>query len=88
MNEDEVKKKRKESNIDMVIVHRNKYFGVNFSKRLAKEITFEEAFGLDFFDWDNMICIASDKNKKRYKEIRSKDETGFGFVIKECDKNE
>jgi len=66
--------------IDMVICHRNRYFGIDFSNGDVEEITFDEAFGHDFFDWDNMICIASDYNKERYDEMRGKHGLGFGKV--------
>jgi len=64
--------------IDMVIIHRNRNFGIDFSKRKVEEITFDEAFGNDVFDWDNNIFVGSDYNKERYEEARGED--GCGFV--------
>jgi len=72
---------RVDANIDMVICHRNRYFGIDFFRREIKEISFGEAFGLNFFDWDNMICIASKTNRRRYTEMRGKDGLGFGKVF-------
>lgn len=70
------------SKIDMVIIYKKRYFGIDFSKRKTAEISFDEALGHDFFDWDNMICLASDYNSQRYDEMRGQDGLGFGEVCK------
>ena len=66
--------------IDMVIMYKNRYFGINFSIRKIEEISFDEGFGYDFFDWDNMICMANDYNKLMYDEMRGKKGLGFGKI--------
>ena len=66
--------------IDMVVCYKNRYFGIDFSKQAVKEITFDEAYGKDFFDWDNMICMANESNKERYDTMRGKDGLGFGMI--------
>jgi len=68
--------------INMVVMHKGRYFGIDFSERNVKEVSFEEAYGSDFFDWDNMICMASEENKERYDEMRGKDGCGFGMICK------
>lgn len=66
--------------IDMVVIFKNRYFGIDFSRRDIKEITFNQAYGTDFFDWDNMICLASEDNKNKYSEMRGPDGLGFGKI--------
>ena len=74
---------QKDYKIDMVIIHKNRYFGICFQEKKVREITFNEAFGHNFFDWDNMICLASDENKRNYSLMRGKDGLGFGNVCSE-----
>jgi len=68
--------------IDMVIIYKNRYFGIDFEKKIVEEITFDEAFGKDFFDWDNNICLASEANGQKYDMMRGKDGLGFGSVCR------
>lgn len=55
---------------DMVIIYKFRYWGINFGKKKIQEITFDEAFGCDFFDWDTNIMIASEWCKRMYEEQR------------------
>ena len=69
-------------NQHFVVIYKQRYFAIDFDDRKIKEITFEEAYGCGFFDWDNNICIATDYQKKKYDEMRGKDGTGFGEICK------
>ena len=69
---------------DFVVIQRGRYFGIAFNTKEIKEITFDEAFGCSFFDWDSMICIASENNKQRYDEMRGEDGCGFGKICQIC----
>ena len=62
---------------DFVIIYRGRYFGLSFKDKEIREVTFEDAYGCSFFDWDNNICIASDYLKQRYKEARGEDGCGL-----------
>jgi hypothetical protein len=69
--------------IDMVIIDRLGYFALNFKDRTIIEITFEEAFGNDFFDWSLGIAMMSKYNKQMYMFARGEDGCGlhrFFFV--------
>ena len=70
------------ADFDMVVVHRERYFGIDFYTKKIEEITFEEAFGHDVFDWDRNICMASSANKEKYKDMRGKNGTGLGLICK------
>lgn len=63
-----------------VIIFRNRYFGIDFKRKKIKEISFDEAYGRSFFDWDNNICIASDWCKEQYDKAR--DKSGCGWIGK------
>lgn len=82
----EVKEKIKNSDIDIVIISQNRYFGLDFGGRTIKEITFKEAFGLDFFDWGLNFAFMSERNKRRYEEARGLNGCGFSkFFNKQND---
>ncbi len=53
---------------DFVIIYKGRYWGINFKEKQIKEITFDEGFGNDFFDWDKNICLASGWCKEQYKD--------------------
>jgi len=75
-------------NINMVIVYKKRYFGIDFDLKRVNEISFKEAFGKDFFDWDINFCSANEENKIRYMEMRGQDGCGFGMIAKiGCEKN-
>lgn len=64
---------------DMVIIsnHPDGYFALNFEDRTIIEITFEEAFGSDFFDWHLGYALMSEYNKRMYDLARGKDGCGL-----------
>ena len=68
---------QKQERIDMVIIDRIGYFALDFENRTIKEITFEEAFGNDFYDWSLGIAMMSDYNKQMYEEARGEDGCGL-----------
>ena len=67
-------------NLNFVVIYRNRYWGLDFNKKGIKEISFDEAYGSDFFDWDNNICLADDNLKQRYDKER--EENGCGWIGK------
>lgn len=67
---------QKQEKINMVIIDRL-YFGLDFKNRTIKEITFEEAFGRDFYDWELGIAMVSDYNEQMYNLARGEDGCGL-----------
>ena len=65
---------------NFVVIYRGRYWGLNFDKKEIKEITFDEAYGSSFFDWDHNICLGKENLKERYMKERG--ETGCSWIGK------
>ena len=74
--------KKEKFETQFVIIWRGRYFGLDFSNRIIKEISFDEAFGSSFFDWDKNICISSDWCKEQYELARGEDGCGLTRFFK------
>jgi len=71
--------------IDMVIIDRLGYFALDFKNKTIKEITFEEAFGRDFYDWNLGFAMMSDYNKQMYMLARGKNGCELHRFFYVCD---